>query len=71
MPEGLLLLFFRHCSGRAPGYFTVIGDKAPPAARYIEVRLHVLKTGVVILSAETVGPYWYSLLLEAAFTRAG
>ncbi len=27
------------CSRRAPGYFTLIGDKAPPAARYIEATL--------------------------------
>ncbi len=34
----LLLLLFRQrqklkCSRWAPGYFTLIGDKAPPAAR--------------------------------------
>ncbi len=35
---GLLLLLLRqrqelNCSRRAPGYFTLIGEKAPPAAR--------------------------------------
>ncbi len=36
-----------------PSYCTLIGDKAPPAARDIVVRLHVRKSNVVILTLET------------------
>ncbi len=38
------------CSRRAPGYFTLIGDKAPPAASDSSEVAHV-----VILTLETAG----------------
>ncbi len=39
---------------RVPGYITLIGDKAPPTAHAIEVRLHVHKVDVVIRRAQLV-----------------
>ncbi len=32
----------RNCSAKAPGYFTLIGDKAPPATRDSSEVVHVL-----------------------------